>query len=234
MKIKKMSLLFVLIGTALLSGGCQKQEPAAEPETIMDSLVPPAEQPETNTVPPTEPAESIPAQDSAAGSADIPAQGSAANPAPTAAPNTDSASPGKFITVSKAFTITDTWISTISFQMPENWSYRTDEDPTDWGFWVDMPDHEDFSLYIHALPGSYNVDGPSPTDFATDSGMKGKLYMTQFTGDDGLSHIDEDIVFDQQPASGISLSANEDTYNQYKDTLQKIFLSVTIQNTFTE
>lgn len=295
MNIKKLLLLFTLIGTALLLGGCEKQKTGMEPETVMDSLVSPEELSETGAV--TESATAIPGQDSAADSvtaipgqdstsnsaaATIPGQNSTAipeqdstsnltstatpeqdsapapkpqnsasetpkttktaseapkneNASPTA-PKTDSATPDKFITVSKDFTISDTWISTISFQMPENWNYRADEDPSDWGFWINIPDHEDFTLYIHALPGTFNVEGfytTTPTDFVTDSGMKGKLYMEKSAGSDGLSHIEGNIVFGQ-PSSGINLSADEGTYNQYKDTLQKIFLSITIKDTYTE
>ena len=168
------------------------------------------------------------------------------NPAPTTqkSDNTtqttqksDLATPAATVDVAKAFHPNDGWTSNISFQMPGNWSYTIYEGEPDWGFVIQVNNQENASVDIYGQYGTLNVGDSytdAPTDFETLSGMKGKFYQEKRTGEDGSSYVGGDILFDTDYSYDVRFSMPESVYNEYKDTLQAIFLSIKIENVFAE
>lgn len=262
-KTKKIMILFVTITGTLLIGGCEKQDAGNTPEAVLD-LSASSEAPinvdilsetidsastETTTAP-------ISGQTSAA---PTPGQAPAAEPAPqNAAPEapktadttpvagkTDNATPAipetenttsATVNVTKAFQPNDGWTSEFFFQMPKDWSCTVDENTTDWGFLIQVNNREDADIRIYGQYGTINMDGfytDAPTDFTTSGGLKGNYYQEQRTGEDGSSYMDGCIVFDSK-SYAVSFYMPETVYNEYKDTLQAIFLSLKIDDTFAE
>lgn len=152
-----------------------------------------------------------------------------------AAQKSDLATPTATMDVTKAFHPTDGWTSNISFQMPGNWSYTIYECEPDWGFVIQVNNQENASVDIYGQYGTLNVGDSytdAPTDFETSSGMKGKFYQKKRTGEDGSSYVEGDIVFDIDYSYDAHFSMPESVYNEYKDTLRAIFLSIKIENVF--
>ncbi|MDE6622497.1 MAG: hypothetical protein K2K74_18805 [Lachnospiraceae bacterium] len=167
------------------------------------------------------------------------------DPATPAAQKTDNAAPADqkaedttsaaTVNVTKTFQPNDGWTSDFSFQIPKDWNCTVDEDAMDWGFLIQVNNQEDASIRIYGQYGTINVGQfytDAPTDFTTSSGLNGKFYQEKRTGEDG-SFIDGYIVFDLK-SYGVSFSMPETVYNEYKDTLQAIFLSIKIENIYTE
>lgn len=154
-----------------------------------------------------------------------------------AAQKSDLATPTATMDVTKAFHPTDGWTSNISFQMPGNWNYTIYEGEPDWGFVIQVNNQENASVDIYGQYGTLNVGDSytdAPTDFETSSGMKGKFYQKKRTGEDGSSYVEGDIVFDIDYSYDAHFSMPESVYNEYKDTLRAIFLSIKIENVFAE
>lgn len=140
------------------------------------------------------------------------------------------------VNVTKAFQPNDGWTSDFSFQMPKDWSYTIDENTTDWGFLIQVNNREDASIRIYGQYGTINMEQfytDAPTDFTTSGGLKGKFYQEKRTGGNGSSYMDGCIVFDLK-SYAVSFYMPETVYNEYKDTLLAIFLSIKIEDIFTE
>lgn len=150
---------------------------------------------------------------------------------------TDNATPSATVNVTKAFHPNDGWTSNISFQMPGNWSYTIYEGEPDWGVVIQVNNQENASVDIYGQYGTLNVGDSytdAPTDFETSSGMKGKFYQEKRTGEDGSSYVEGDILFDTDYSYDVRFYMPESVYNEYKDTLRAIFLSIQIEDVFAE
>lgn len=149
---------------------------------------------------------------------------------------TDNATPSATVNVTKAFQPNGGWTSNFSFQIPGNWNYTIDEDTSEWGFFLQVNNLENASVHIYGQYGTLNVAGfytGTPADFETSGGMKGKFYQEKRTGEDGSSYVEGDIVFDTN-SYGAHFYMPESVYNEYKDTLRAIFLSIQIKDVFAE
>lgn len=149
----------------------------------------------------------------------------------------NNAAPAATVNVTKTFHPNDGWASDFFFQLPEGWSYTVDEDTFDWGFFIQVDNREDASIRIFGQYGTLNVASSytdAPTGFETSSGMKGTFYQRKQSGEDGSPYVEGDIVFDTDYSYSVHFSMPENVYNDYKDTLQAIFLSIRIEDIFTE
>ena len=149
----------------------------------------------------------------------------------------DLSTPAATVDVTKAFHPNDGWTSNISFQMPGNWSYTIYEGEPDWGFVIQVNNQENATVDIYGQYGTLNVEDSytdAPTDFETSSGMKGKFYQEKRTGEDGSSYVEGDILFDTDYSYDVRFSMPESVYNEYKDALRAIFLSIKIEDVFAE
>lgn len=234
MRRKNLSILFAVASTLLISG-CEKQNTENTPETVLDMSAS-SEAPidvdilsetvegasaETLTTPESEQTATTEVTPQDATSAVL---------------KSDNATPAATVNATKAFQPNDGWTSNFSFQMPGNWSYTIDEDTTEWGFFIQVNNLENASVHIYGQYGTLNVAGfytGTPTEFETSSGMKGKFYQEKRTGEDGSSYVEGDIVFDTNSYSA-HFYMPESIYNEYKDTLRAIFLSIKIEDVFAE
>ncbi len=149
----------------------------------------------------------------------------------------DNTTPAATVNVTKTFHPNDSWASDFFFQLPEGWSYTVDEDTFDWGFFIQVDNREDASIRIFGQYGTLNVESfytDAPASFETSGGMKGKFYQRKNSGEDGSPYVEGDIVFDTDYSYSVHFSMPENVYNDYKDTLQAIFLSIRIEDIFTE
>lgn len=151
--------------------------------------------------------------------------------------NPNNAAPAATVNVTKTFHPNDGWASDFFFQLPEGWNYTVDEDTFDWGFFIQVDNREDASIRIFGQYGTLNVASSytdAPTSFETCGGMKGTFYQRKQSGEDGFPYVEGDIVFDTDYSYSVHFSMPENVYNDYKDTLQAIFLSIRIEDIFTE
>lgn len=149
----------------------------------------------------------------------------------------NNAAPAATVNVTKTFHPNDGWASDFFFQLPEGWSYTVDEDTFDWGFFIQVDNREDASIRIFGQYGTLNVASSytdAPTSFETSGNMKGTFYQRKQSGEDGSPYVEGDIVFDTDYSYSVHFSMPENVYNDYKDTLQAIFLSIRIEDIFTE
>lgn len=126
-------------------------------------------------------------------------------------------------------------ICVISFQMPEDWSYATDENDVDWGFHIQVQGKEDAFIRIFGQWGTLNVEdfySNEPESFSSSAGMTGKRY--QETRDCGEErYVEGDILLDLGlygiGSYGISYSMPEAVWNENEEALQELFQSVLIK-----
>lgn len=232
MKMKKTTLLLLLIGSALLAGGCGKQGKNEETEVVFDTLFVSEGQIETNTVPETpvsQPTETEPenVQEQTSDS-DTHSLSSTGNETQT----TSQPAAVTMTGVVETFHPNEEWTSEISFQMPDDWDYIVDDDSTDWGCLVRVQKREDATIRIFGQAGTLNVEGfytDPPEDFATANGMKGKFYRQKSESEDGLSYISWDVVFDQI-SYGVDILMPESVYSENSDAIQKLLQSIDIKD----
>lgn len=253
MKTKKIMILLVAITGTLFIGGCKKQDAGNAPEAVtnlsassetpidVDILSETIDSTSTETTAPiseqastAEPTPQNNASEEPNTADTTPAAGKTDNAMP-AIPETENTTSAT-VNVTKAFQPNDGWTSEFFFQMPKDWSYTVDEDTTEWGFLIQVNNREDATIHIYGQYGTINMDGfytDAPTDFTTSGGLKGNYYQEKRTGEDGSSYMDGYIVIDSK-SYGVSFYMPETVYNEYKDTLHAILLSLKIEDTFAE
>ena len=249
MRTKNVPILLLAITGTLLIGGCEKQTADSTPGTVPDltssseapiqvdilsetSVDPLPEQDSTTDPTSQDRTQTAPQTDNATPAAAAPKTDNTA----AETPKTDSNTAAETVTVTKAFQPNEGWTSDFFFQIPQDWSYTIDEDTIEWGFLIQVSGQEDASLCIYGRYGTVNVEPfytDAPTDFETSSGLKGRFYQNIHTDEDGSSYIEGDIVFDLR-SYGVRFYMPETVYTEYKDTLQAVFRSIRIENTFTE
>ncbi|MDE5823899.1 MAG: hypothetical protein K2H91_04345 [Lachnospiraceae bacterium] len=205
MKVKNLTILLFAAASTLLIGGCTKQNTENVPEAALDLSVLSEDRIE----------------------ADILSETVDSTSAETITTTVD---------VTKAFQPNDGWTSDFFFQMPKDWSYTVDEDTFEWGFLIQVNNQEDSSIRIYGQQGTVNVEQfytEAPTDFETSSGLKGKYYQEKRTNESDTSYVEGDIVFDLK-LYGVHFYMPENVYNEYKETLQTIFLSINIEDIIAE
>ena len=237
MRTKNVPILLLAITGTLLIGGCEKQTADSTPGTVPD-LTSSSEAPIQVDILSETSVDPLPEQDSTTDptSQDRTQTAPQTDNATPEAPKTDSNTAAETVTVTKAFQPNDGWTSDFFFQIPQDWNYTIDEDTIEWGFLIQVSGQEDASLCIYGRYGTVNVEPfytDAPTDFETSSGLKGRFYQNIHTDEDGSSYIEGDIVFDLR-SYGVRFYMPENVYTEYKDTLQAVFRSIRIENTFTE
>ncbi|MDE7202900.1 MAG: hypothetical protein K2O91_13580 [Lachnospiraceae bacterium] len=250
MKVKNLTILLFTAASALMIGGCTKQNAENAPEAALDLSISSEDPIEVDILSETvdnTPAETatdhIPEQIPTA-EPESPLQNATPETPKTAADTSDTrkdetskiSSAVDVVDVAKAFQPTDSWTSDFFFQIPKDWSYTIDETSIDWGFLIQVNNQEDSSIRIYGQMGPINVEQfytDAPTDFKTSNGLKGKSYLKKLTGEDASSYVDGAIVFDNN-SYGVSFYMPENVYNEYKETLQTIFLSIKIEDIFAE
>ena len=203
-----------------------EQIPTAEPESPLQNDTP--ETPKTAAATPETPK-------TAAATPETP-KTAAATPESQKAENSKTSAAVDVVDVAKAFQPMDGWTSDFFFQIPKDWSYTIDETSIDWGFLILVNNQEDSWIRIYRQMGPINVEQfytDAPTDFKTSNGLKGKSYLKKRTGEDASSYVDGTIVFDNS-FYGVSFYMPENVYNEYKETLQTVFLSIKIEDIFAE
>lgn len=235
MRKKYITILLLATAGTLLIGGCQQQDTENAPAAVPD-LSAPSESPIDVDIL----SETIDGSFTETSEAPTAEQASTAEPTPRDDAQetriTDNAPSDATVSVTKAFQPNDGWTSDFFFQLPQDWNYTIDEDTFEWGFLIQVNNQDDASIRIYGQQGTVNVEqfyADAPAPFETSCGLKGKYYQEKRTDENGSSYVEGDIVFDLK-LYGVHFYMPETVYAEYKDTLQKIFLSIKIEDIIAE
>ena len=140
--------------------------------------------------------------------------------------------------IKQEFRIKGGRVSTISCQIPEDWSYTTWQDEGEnarWGISVKVQNREDATISIFEQFGTvtewtYYIN--EPETFQTSQGVAARLYQETMIGEGDVAYVSGAIMFEDSNEKGVVFLMPQTIYNENKDVIRGVFQNIEITHVY--